>query len=648
MMLPPALEWLSASEIAALSLPGLPSTAGKVLGFALMHGWGAKVDQDGVPLVRRRQGKGGGNEYHVSLLPARARAELGWCAEPKAPANSNEPEPAEGAERSAWDWYDRQTAKVKAEAERRAAILDQVEALARASLTKSRAVAEVSASVGVAERTIWDWCKLIEGVDRADWLPALAPRRGGGRPPVKVDAELWKQLLSDYLRFSRPSFSSCYRRTAEKAKADGKSLPDQQMLWRKFKREIPRDVVTLKRYGAEALRSSIDPQERTVADLHAMEIVNIDGHKFDVWVALPNGKVVRPILIGIQDVYSRKVLAWRLALSEDAATARLVFADLFERYGIPKGLLADNGRAFASKWLTGGVPTRFRFKVKPDEQQGLLTTLGVQIHWALPYRGQSKPIERAFRDFCDDIAKHPALEGAYTGNAPDNKPANYGTRAVPWDEFERLVADGIERHNARPGRDTETAKGGSFDQAFEASRLQNPVRVATKQDLRLALLPAERIRVTKTGAIRLFGNKFWSLEARDLAGREVIVRFDPERLHKPIHVYDMKDRFLLTVSACEKTGFLDVKAAKERAKLEARVKRTAREKAEALGLLAAHEVAALLPDAPASPEPPTPRIIQPVRVRGGALPKAAVEPSEAGEVVDFMDKFLEGVRRLPE
>lgn len=637
-------DWLSAAELAALGVPGIPATAAKVHELSLREGWGARQDQNGEPLVRRRAGKGGGNEYHVSLLPRPVRAHLGWQADSapalQLPANDDD------RRRAAWEWFDGQPKTVKAEAERRASTLDRVEALVAAGFAKSAAIAEVGAGADVSQPTLWRWYALVDGVDRSDWLPALAPRRAGGRPTGDVDPDLWRLLTSDYLRPSRPSFASCHRRAAKTARELGKELPDQQALWRKFKREVPADVVKLKRYGVEALRRSIPPQQRSVADLHAMEVVNIDGHKFDVWVTADNGSVVRPVLIAIQDIYSRKVLAWRLALSEDAATARLVFADLFERYGIPKGLLSDNGRAFASKWLTGGIATRYRFKVKPDEQQGVLTTLGIKIHWARPYRGQSKPIERAFRDFCDDLAKHPAFEGAYTGNGPNNKPENYGARAVPWEEFERRVAEGIAEHNARAGRRTETANGGSFDQVFEASYLKSPIRRATEFDLRIALMPAERVRADKgTGAIKLLGNSFWSPEASALAGLLCTVRFDPENLQRPIHVYDAKDRFLLTVPAWEKTGFLDVKAAKERARLEARVKRATRDKAEALGLLTAHEVAAALPDAPASPEPPTPKIIAPVRVRGGAMRKLAPLPVDASEPA-FIDRFQAGVTRL--
>src|SRR3546814_13741673 len=81
-------------------------------------------------------------------------------------------------------------------------------------------------------------------------------------------------------------------------------------------------------------------QIRSVAELHAMELVNIDGHRADVFVKWPDGRIIHPMMIAIQDVYSRTFLAWRIAENEDMVTARLVFADLFPNWGIPKGLLS--------------------------------------------------------------------------------------------------------------------------------------------------------------------------------------------------------------------------------------------------------------------------------------------------------------------
>jgi hypothetical protein len=120
-----------------------------------------------------------------------------------------------------------------------------------------------------------------------------------------------------------------------------------------------------------------------VDHLHALECVNIDGHTFDVRVTNRDGKVVRPILVGIQDVRSSKLLAWRVVEVESAQNVRLVFADLFEKWGIPVHCVLDNGRGFASKWITGGVPNRFRFKVMEGDPVGLIVDLGIQHHWAI-------------------------------------------------------------------------------------------------------------------------------------------------------------------------------------------------------------------------------------------------------------------------
>ncbi len=60
-------------------------------------------------------------------------------------------------------------------------------------------------------------------------------------------------------------------------------------------------------------------------------------------------------------------MAWRIGLNESSTLVRLAFADLLKNHGVPQAVLLDNGRAFASKWLTGGAKNRFRFKIKAEE-----------------------------------------------------------------------------------------------------------------------------------------------------------------------------------------------------------------------------------------------------------------------------------------
>ena len=61
----------------------------------------------------------------------------------------------------------------------------------------------------------------------------------------------------------------------------------------------------LAREGKAALARLYPAQKRSVADLFALALVCGDGHRFDVFTKWPEiEKPVRPMLLGLQDVYS--------------------------------------------------------------------------------------------------------------------------------------------------------------------------------------------------------------------------------------------------------------------------------------------------------------------------------------------------------
>ena len=346
-------------------------------------------------------------------------------------------------------------------------------------------------------------------------------------------------------------------------------------------------------------------------------------------------------MVAIQDIRSSKILAWRVAETESSAVARLAFADLFRNWGIPKACTLDNGRGFASKWITGGAKTRFRFKVRDEEPTGLLTALKIQIHWALPYRGQSKPIERAFRDLCDTIAKHPKMEGAYTGNSPANKPENYGSKVIAWEEFVQHVNDGVAWHNARKNRRGRDYAGRSFDEVFEELLPASPVGKADPVALRMALLAADEKMVNRqTGEIELYGNRYWSPECSELHGQKVTVRFDPECLHREIYIYSQTGEFLCEAQLFNDSGFDNVEGARETAKRVKAIKQLEREHEAALQLVHADEIAAR--QAKIRPVPsPEPSVIRPVRHAGQTA--AALKPQAAPQKSKRQELRLSGV-----
>ncbi len=620
--------WFTASELEDLGLPGLPGDKRSINRRAQAERWASRVGADNRLLVRKRQGRGGGVEFHASLLPGEARIELA-----RRGIIRTRPAEAAATQESAWTWFDKQSAKVKAEAQRRLDVVGAIELLCEAGSTRSSAVATASDQYGVGRSTLWNWLRSVEGIARPDWLVALAPRRQGGGAEAEIHPELWQAFRSDYLRPEAPTLTSVYRRVARIARQMGLSMPHERTFRRRLEREVAPEVLIMKREGEEALRRAVPAHRRSVAELQAMEWVNIDGHKFDVFVRTPDGRIVRPMMVAIQDVFSRKMLSHRIGTEESAVLTRLAFADLFRDWGIPGHVVLDNGRAFASKWITGGTKTRFRFKIRDEEPMGLLPGLGVKTHFTIPYRGQSKPIERAFKDLCDSIAKHPAFAGAYTGNNPMAKPENYGSKAVEWDRFCQIAAEEIAEHNAQGNRRTETAQGRSFDEVFAESYATAPIqKVVDPAVMRMALLAADQKLISRqTGHLELEGNRYWHPQMFALRGERVTVRFDPDNLHSSVHLYDAQGRYLLEAMLLADEGFATTAGARETAKRAANIKRRAKELEAAERLLSPEEVAALQAASPPSAKPEA-NVIRPKRVpaetaRRDAAQSASAEPA---------------------
>ena len=627
--------WFTASELEALCLAGLPGDKRSINRRAQAERWASRLSADGKLLVRARQGRGGGSEYHASLLPAEAQADLARrgfaCCQPKS-------EPTTSA--AAWAAFDTQKASVKAEAQQRLAIITEIGTHCAAGMSPSAAVARASATHNFSSSTIWGWLRAVRGIDRGDWLPALASTRKGGGKKAEIDPELWELLKSDWLRPEEPPFAACFERLKRNAKQRGIALPSQRTLLRRLQREVPRSIQIMARKGKEALERHIPDVRRSVESLHAMQVINVDGHMADVFVEHPADpkKRVRPIITTIQDIYSRKILAWRIDLSENVLATRLAFADMFREFGIPKVCLLDNSRAFASKALTEGAKTRYRGKIDPEAPAGLLTSVGIDVRFAQIYHGQSKPVERAFREMGDHVWRGPECAGAYTGNSPAKKPANYGSRAVPWDAFEQIVAQGFAAYNAREGRKGGACKGRSCDQTFAESYAVSDIGIANQTHLTMALLASMRKRLnSRTGEIELYGNRYYSPLCLDHLGAEVTVRFDPDNLHREVHIYDKHGQYLAQAELLEDRGFFDQAGAIDVGKRRKQARRDVRAGLEAERTLTALDVAAAQVPVEAPPRPDT-TIIRPIRHRatvGSAAlkPQPAAVPSEGEEEI---------------
>jgi len=560
--------WWSAAEIAEARLPDLPSAAQSINRLASRLKWRRSGS-----FARRREGKGGGWEYHWSLFPASAQRKLLVAAAPAPPP----PETPRKDRGEVWEWWESLPDAVRDKALTRLRILDEVAALERNGMSSSLAVQDIARLRRVSPRTIWTWRDLVAGLRPDDRLPYLAPRhRAAERPKPKagaVDPEFGSLLKAGYLTDSAPSFSAAYDWAVDLAAKDGVQVTPIHTMRRWFKKEVSRTTCVLAREGADALKAMYPPQQRDRTALRPLEVVNADFHRFDVFVRWPaepgesEARIVRPQMVAFQDVYSGRMLSWRLDRTPNLRAVQLAFGDMVETWGIPDHVLLDNGREFAAKAITGGTRNRYRFKAKDDDIQGVLVALGCEVHWAQPYAAQSKPIERAFRDFCDRVARHPCFVGAYTGNSPDAKPESHGSAAVDLDVFFEVLTREIEMHNMREGRRSEVAWRRSFAAVFDEAYATAQIRKATEAQRRMLLMGAEGLTVDRrTGVLRFMGNIYHDDALHAHPGERVVVRFDPGALWDGLHVYSAEGVYLTHAACQQKVGFLDVDEAARHAR----------------------------------------------------------------------------------
>lgn len=593
-------EWFKPADIIGTGSPSIPSDLSAFNRLVLAAGW--RTDR---ARSRPAEGQGGGWEYHITLLPPDVQSRL-----LAATLVDRHAAPLDTRSKLLWQAFEALSQKGKDEAAARLAVVDRVDLVTKA-IGRQAAIAAVASDCTMPVSTLYRWLKSANSVAKADRLAALAPQRKGRTATVECDPRAWDYLLADFLRPEQPCFEECFSRLQDAARENGFSpIPSAKTLKRRIERDVPRSVQVLARKGRNAAAQIYPHQTRDRSVFHAMEAVNADGHRFDVFVKYPDGTVGRPMMTAFQDLHSNMIVAHRLDRSENWTAVRLCLADMIESFGIPEHVIFDNGRHFASKWLTAGAKTRFRFKIRDDEPAGILTALGVQVHFTTPYHGQSKPIERAFKDLCEEIARHPSCNGAYTGNSPMAKPDNYGTKAIPIDTFEALVSAEIARHNAKVGRRTAVAKGRSFADVFRTSLETALVRHATEEQRRLFLLAAEGVTAHRiTGEVSLGDNRYWAEPMAELAGRKLIVRFDPQNLMLPIAVYRMDGSFLCEAECIAATGFLDIDAAREHGRKRRLYLKGRRELLDLERRLTIDEAAAMLPE-PAPMEPVKKKVVR--------------------------------------
>ena len=240
-------------------------------------------------------------------------------------------------------------------------------------------------------------------------IAALLSNYGVHRRGIsKLDENCFEYFKSIYLREGAPSAETSWNITLGFAKQQGINLenfPTSKTFIRRLRAEVPKQAIFMARHGdASWNKKYANYVPRDYSELNAGVCWVSDHAQIDVAVSF-NGAVCFPWVTVFRDAKTSKWLGW--FLHADSPNSDHIFQAFYYgvlNFGIPEDVYLDNGKDYRCKDFAGGR-TRV-IKVKHKNNGGsLIQNLGINIHFALPYNAQTKPVERDFLKIKEFLSK---------------------------------------------------------------------------------------------------------------------------------------------------------------------------------------------------------------------------------------------------
>lgn len=505
-------------------------------------------------------------------------------------------------------------------------------------MTERDAAEQAAKKYGVTPGSVRNWVRDTNDYHPSDWVAVLINKCDGkSRPPAEFTPEAWTAFKTDYLRRGKgkqpPTIASCYRRLEAAARVNGWVIPIQRTVINWIKNKMDPMVVMYRREGMEAVERCYPCQKRNKEMFEVLEAINGDGFMLSIYADFGNGIIAQPIVWSWQDIRTSKVTAWRMDVSENAELIRLTLLDHITEHSIPTYVYIDNTTAAASKQITGGLPNRYRWKVKDTDPLGIIPLIGSQYKPTLPGHGQSKPVERL------------QGKGGYVdfGNLPIFEGRGSKARPIPIAEVEILFNEFVNEINARPDRRGDSVQGKSFDQVFSELLPETIITKATEKQRKYCMCVAEVVTANRTdgsvtlraGKSDIGSNRYWDAAMSAYMGQKVTVRFDPANMHSGVYVETLKGEEICFAEPTATGGFKDSTAAREHARNKGHFKKHVRLAAEAEGRMnadTARQYMVSTPE-PEKPQPKATRIAANVPSRGKAVAVAVVDQEKTAVIL---------------
>lgn len=574
-------EWLSAREIAEERLPDLPTTKAGIVLFAQRESWNEH------PLhARPRAGRGGGMEYHISLLPV--VAQVAYRQRHLQDDAAGQPQPAPKPLAQPGDLG----ARAALERDARLAILNRFDRFqnglglgqaTRLQIFVDRYNMDMIPVEGwvreivpqLSKRTLTRWrSRRKDGQGDSLAVDRGAARRGTGVLESANQGKVRAFILA--LLAVNPKLTAGDIRTQCRSEF-GDTV---SVVSRGVERQIDMPPVRTFQYAIKGLKA-----------VHRVELLKLtDPDRFRSTMALSGVGTLRHVTEpnqlwqidaspvdalctdGRHAIYAAIDIATRRAIFLLSRTPRAAAVALLVRkailaWGVPELIKTDNGSDFTAR-----------------DTQRLFASLAVEIELSDPYQPQQKGhVERVIRTFQHSVG--PLLPGYIGHSVADRKviearksfAARLGETeaetfgvSLTGPELQVHVdqwAEQVYQHRPHAGLKQRTP--------FEVTLASTcPVRRVDERALDLLLMPVAgsdgRRTATKFG-IRIDNRQY--LAPKILPGTPVFVRQDPNDLGR-VYCFAEDGGTFLDIAICPETSGLNpqtlVRAAKEiRAELEA-------------------------------------------------------------------------------
>lgn len=394
-------------------------------------------------------------------------------------------------------------------------------------------------------------------------IAALLSNYGNHRKGCSVlNDECFEYFKSIYLREGAPSVETAWHITYGFAKQNGfeciNKFPTSKTFIRRLRAEVPEQAIFMARHGdASWNKKYANYVPRDYSELNAGVCWISDHAQIDVAVSF-NGMVCFPWVTVFRDAKTSKWLGW--FLHADSPNSDHIFQAFYYgvlNFGIPEDVYLDNGKDYRCKDFAGGR-TRV-IKVKHKNNGGsLIQNLGINIHFALPYNAQTKPVERDFLKIKEFLSK--GFVG-YRGGKITERPEKLkneikNEQIMQFDDFKKLFDRFIEEYlNKRPSKG-KVLQGRCPDELWAEEFTKK--KVISKDALKLfCMRTTNNVTIKRNG---IFDSQlqisYWAEWMITEKGRKVYIRRDINA-YQEAWVFDAQtDEYLGKGNANQSASFL--------------------------------------------------------------------------------------------